>query len=136
MITRVQLVTALSMAGVGGGIVACSADVATTVPRPSANAAAARDGVTTGGGFDFAALTASAVCTMGGSATQPLVLPAGFGQTIVASEPDFADVPDMSTQNETGRDAGRYFRPTRDTPRPGSRPRCRSERRRQGCFRR
>ena len=110
MITRGQLFTAMTIAGVAGGIVACSAEDVTMAPREAVERAlAAKDGVTTGGGFDFAALTASAVCTVGGSATQPLVLPAGFGQTIVASEPDFADVPDMSTQNETGVDAGRYL---------------------------
>ena len=110
MITRAQLFTAMTIAGVAVGVVGCSVEDATLAPRPTTNTVmAAKDGVTTGGGFDFTALTSSAACTVGGSATQPLVLPAGFGQTIVASEPDFADVPDMNTQNETGVDAGRYL---------------------------
>jgi hypothetical protein len=100
----------MAIAGVVGGIAACSAEDATVAPSPSASAAlAAANGVTAGGGFEFAALASSAACTAGGSATQPIVLPAGFGQSIFASEPDFADVPDMNTQNERGISAGRYL---------------------------
>jgi uncharacterized protein len=48
----------------------------------------------------------------GGDPVNPLVLPAGYGQNIVASEPAFADAIDMNTQNETGPDRGRYlYRP-------------------------
>jgi uncharacterized protein len=105
MVTKTQLCTALTIAGVAGAIVACSTDVTPVAPTP----AAARSGAVSGGGFDFAALTSSATCSVGGSATQPFVLPANIGQSIVASEPDFADAIDMNTQNETGEAAGRYL---------------------------
>lgn len=74
------------------------------------NASAERNG----GAFSFNPLAASAVCTVsGGDPVNPFVLPAGLGQTIVASEPAFADAIDMNTQNETGVNAGRYlYRPT------------------------
>jgi hypothetical protein len=62
----------------------------------------------------FAGVLASNVCTVdGGDPVNPLVLPAGFKQTIIASEPAFADAIDMNTENETGPDAGRYlYRPS------------------------
>src|SRR5215475_12464185 len=60
------------------------------------------------GPFQFEPLSASAPCTAGGSAAQPFTLPAGFSQTIVAGEPQFPDVPDMNTLNETGPQAGRF----------------------------
>jgi len=64
------------------------------------------------GGFQFAPLAASAVCTPGGDANAPFIVPAGYTQTIVASEPDVPDAIDMNTQNETGPHAGRYlYRP-------------------------
>jgi uncharacterized protein len=107
MVTRAQLFTALTIAGVVGGIVACSASDATVALRPTSLRAA--KGVTFGAGFDFAELTSSAVCTFGGSATQPFVLPSNIEQSIIASEPDFADNGDMNTQNETGASAGRYL---------------------------
>jgi hypothetical protein len=62
-----------------------------------------------GGPFEFEPLATSAACTVGGNAAQPFVLPAGFTQSNVASEPDYADVPDMITQNESGVDKGRYL---------------------------
>jgi hypothetical protein len=109
MVSRAQLFIAMSIAGVVGSIVACSAEDATVAPRPaSANLLAAKDGIT-GGGFKFSPLASSAACTSGGTATEPFVLPAGFTQTVIASEPDYADVPDMNTLNETGLRAGRYL---------------------------
>jgi len=107
MITKAQLYTALSIASVVGGIAACSAEDATVALAPSAHLSAAKGG--TGSGFQFTSLASSAVCTVGGSATQPFVAPSGITQTIVASEPDYADVPDMNTLNETGQQAGRYL---------------------------
>src|SRR5881394_1968921 len=57
------------------------------------------------GGFVFTPLAASQVCTIdGGDPTNPFLLPVGFGQTIVAAQPDFAEAIDMNTQNETGPD--------------------------------
>ena len=67
------------------------------------------------GGFGgFAALSSSAACTVsGGDPVNPLVLASGFRQSIVASEPSFADAIDMNTENETGPERGRYlYRPT------------------------
>lgn len=108
MVTKAQLYTALTIASVVGGIAACSADDATVAPSPTgAHLAAAKNGA--GGGFQFASLASSAVCTVGGSATQPFVVPAGITQSIIASEPDYGDVPDMNTLNETGQRAGRYL---------------------------
>ena len=63
----------------------------------------------TKGSFQFEPLASSAACTAGGNATQPFLLPDGFAQRVVASEPDFADLPDMHTLNETGPQAGRFL---------------------------
>ena len=60
-------------------------------------------------GWRFTPVTASAACTVGGDPVHPLVIPAGFDQSIVASEPSYADAPDMNVQNETGPRAGRYL---------------------------
>ena len=63
-------------------------------------------------GFVFSPLDASAVCTPGGDPAAPFIVPAGYTQRIVASEPDVPDAIDMNTQNETGPFAGRYlYRP-------------------------
>jgi uncharacterized protein len=64
----------------------------------------------TSGHFQFTPLPNSAVCTPGGNATQPFLLPAGYAQTIIAREGDGGtlDLWDMHTQNETGPNAGRF----------------------------
>lgn len=65
-------------------------------------------------GFVFAPLATSTVCTPGGDPAAPFVVPAGYTQRIVASEPDVPDAIDMNTQNETGPFAGRYlYRPAK-----------------------
>lgn len=61
------------------------------------------------GQFQFQPLAASAACTPGGDPASPFVLPPGYRQTVLASEPEFPDNPDMNTQNETGPQAGRYL---------------------------
>ena len=61
------------------------------------------------GAFQFEPVATSAACTAGGNAAQPLILPAGYAQTVVASEPDYPDLPDMNTVNETGASAGRFL---------------------------
>ena len=61
------------------------------------------------GAFRFEPVPTSAACTAGGVAAQPLILPAGYAQTIVAGEPDYPDLPDMNTVNETGASAGRFL---------------------------
>src|SRR5512138_466917 len=66
------------------------------------------------GAFQFTPLDASAVCTVsGGDPNAPFLIPTGYTQSIVASEPAFADAPDMNTVNETGPQAGRFlYRPS------------------------
>lgn len=67
------------------------------------------------GPFTFTPVPTSTPCTSGGNAAQPFVLPAGYEQTIFASEPTFPDLPDMNTLNETGPQAGRYLYRTHET---------------------
>lgn len=58
----------------------------------------------------FSPLATSATCTVdGGNPSAPLVLPAGYSQSIIATEPSFQDLPDMNTLNESGPEAGRYL---------------------------
>lgn len=65
------------------------------------------------GAFEFAPLASSAVCTPGGDPNAPFLIPAGYKESIVASEPAFADAGDMNTVNETGPFAGRFlYRPS------------------------
>jgi hypothetical protein len=109
MAKRGEVYVALSLAAVVGVIAACSADDRMTVPRVgNGPARATREGVAKGA-FQFTPLAASAVCTNGGNAIAPLLLPLGYAQTALASEPSYADVPDMNTQNETGPMAGRFL---------------------------
>jgi hypothetical protein len=89
--------------------VSCSEESSTGVSNPGFAA-------TTTGPFQFEPLAASAVCTAGGSPTEPLVLPAGYTQQVIASEPDFQTDIDMNTQNETGPQSGRFlYRPSEAT---------------------
>ena len=99
----------VAVGSVVGVLVACSAQDNAVAPRVSAGAASRNNALSGSGGFQFAALTSSAACTNGGNATQPFLIPAGFEQTIIASEPDFQDSRDMLTQNENGPQAGRYL---------------------------
>lgn len=87
---------------------ALSVGVSSLVPL-----AAGADAGAVKGPFRFQPIAQSAVCTVaGGDKSQPFVLPDGFAQTTIAKEPDFPNLPDMNTLNETGRDAGRYlYRP-------------------------
>jgi uncharacterized protein len=61
------------------------------------------------GEFKFEPLATSALCTPGGNSAQPFLLPAAYSQKIIASEPQFPDVPDMTTLNETGPQPGRFL---------------------------
>ncbi|MEJ7810170.1 MAG: alkaline phosphatase PhoX [Gemmatimonadaceae bacterium] len=65
-------------------------------------------------------LASSAVCTAGGNASQPLLLPAGYQQTVVAMEPQYDDLADMNTVNETGPQRGRYLYKTHEIGTNGS----------------
>jgi len=116
MSRRTPVVRAIALAASALLALACNAPDHATSPiaprRPLADQVNAPGQAI---GFNpFAQLASSNACTVdGGDALNPLLLPAGFKQTIVASEPAFADAIDMNTQNETGPDAGRYlYRPT------------------------
>jgi hypothetical protein len=106
--------------GVAAGLclTAC-ADQVTTAPPPAftPTLAASREQDSnegSGRAFRFTALSSSYACTVpGGDAVKPLSLAAGLSQTVIASEPQFADAIDMNTQNENGPQAGRYlYRPS------------------------
>jgi hypothetical protein len=99
----------LALVGTVGLFVACSAEERTVEPRLSPSAASHDNSLSGSGGFQFTPLTSSAVCTNGGNANQPFIIPAGFQQTVIAQEPDMDDSPDMNTQNENGPQAGRFL---------------------------
>lgn len=67
------------------------------------------------GPFAFEPLAASAYGQASSDWTVPYLVPAGFTQTLVKDEtvldvyPGVDDLHDMNTQNETGREAGRYL---------------------------
>lgn len=95
--------------GVAGLFAACSADERTVAPSAvTGPVSLALEGASMSP-FKFTALTSSAQCTSGGDADKPLVLPAGYSQTVLAAEPQFGDNIDQNTQNETGPSAGRYL---------------------------
>ena len=107
MLLKPGLCTVLAT-GVVTMLAACSTDLPTAASTDATRPSLAREGVASGP-FQFTPLASSAVCTVsGGNPVKPLILPAGYDQVAVASEPDYADVPDMNTQNETGLHAGRY----------------------------
>src|SRR4051812_33819615 len=96
--------TSLRVAALGGAvaatIAACSEVQTPLTPKPSAVRLASSASAGSGG-FQFDPLASSAVCTPGGNAAAPFLVPAGYTQTIVASEPNVPDAIDMNTQNET-----------------------------------
>ena len=99
----------LALAGIATlGFTACSDEAVTTALHPQVPSfASSSQG---GNGFQFSPLSSSYTCTVaGGDPVNPVSLPAGFAQTIFASEPQFADAIDMNTQNENGPQAGRYI---------------------------
>lgn len=63
------------------------------------------------GQFQFTPLPNENACAPSSPATAsaPFVLPPGYDQQVIASEPSYPDVPDMQTENETGKEAGRYL---------------------------
>jgi hypothetical protein len=64
----------------------------------------------------FTPLATSTACTNGGDPGAPFTAPPEYTQTVVASEPAFADAADMNTLNETGPFAGRFlYRPSEGT---------------------
>ncbi|MBM2827377.1 MAG: phosphatase, partial [Dehalococcoidia bacterium] len=72
---------------------------------------AAANPPTISGSFSFDPQSASAVCDPL-AADSPFVLPAGFSQSIIASEasdPDFLERSDMNQVNETGAQVGRFL---------------------------
>lgn len=105
----------LQVAAIGGAIASLVAACSDALPPAPLNPAAkslASLALSGSGGFQFDPLASSAVCTAGGNPTAPFIVPPGYVQTIVASEPQVPDAIDMNTQNETGKFAGRYlYRP-------------------------
>ena len=94
---------------VTAGLLGCSGPDQPLAPAsPSASVGAT-------GPFQFTPIAASAACTDGGDPLQPIVLPPGYSQVIIASEPAFPDLIDMNTQNETGPEAGRFLYRTHET---------------------
>src|SRR5262245_44105611 len=85
-------------------ILIAGALIAATLPQMSTRAASE-----TKGPFQFEPLLASVACTAGGNSSQPFQLPEGYVQNVVASEPQFPDLPDMHTLNENGPQAGRFL---------------------------
>ena len=104
---RAQLKAVLAAATVMGVLVAaaCSQDAERlAAPSPSSGS------VSLAKFEDFSPLSSSAVCTVnGGNPVAPLLLPASYSQSIIASEPSYPDNGDMHTQNENGPEAGRFL---------------------------
>ena len=69
-------------------------------------------------GEKFEPLATSAPCV--GALDDPFVLPSGYDQQVVAQEPEggTVDLWDMNTQNEFGKDAGRYVYRTHEVGSP------------------
>jgi hypothetical protein len=62
-----------------------------------------------GQAIPFVPLPSSSACAPGGNAEQ-ILLPQGYVSTLIASEgPNFPDLPDMNTVNETGARKGRFL---------------------------
>jgi secreted PhoX family phosphatase len=110
------------LATAAGAVTACQDVPGAAAPSVAglvASASADNEGAVHFAGFS--PLTASAACTVsGGDPTNPLLLPAGFSQTIIASEPDFITNGDMQAWNETGPQVGRFlYRPHETGPNSG-----------------
>ena len=105
--TTASPIRAAMLAFIVSGLAGCTEGDRPTAPRASLATASA-----TRGPFQFTPLATSAACTNGGDPIAPILLPPGYGQQVIASEPAFPDLPDMNTQNETGSQAGRFlYRP-------------------------
>lgn len=70
--------------------------------------------------FRFMPLASSAACSAGGDPVRPFILPEGLDQLVIASEPDFPDLADMNTENETGPDPGWFLYRTHEVRSNGS----------------
>jgi hypothetical protein len=86
---------------IAGGIIIANFPSSAALGREKDNAAK--------GPFQFEPLATSALCTPGGSPEEPFLLPDGYVQHVIASQPQFPDVPDMNTLNENGPQAGRFL---------------------------
>ena len=98
------------VAGAAAAIVLVLISAGAGQAQPASDAGSAGSGP-----FQFDPLPTSAPCTLGGNPEQPLLLPEGYTQSVIASEPQFPDLPDMNTHNETGPDAGRFLYRTHET---------------------
>lgn len=98
--------------GVVAGIclTACSDNAVSTAPSLMAPSLVSASREFGDKGFNFTGLSSSFACTVsGGDPVNPISLASSLSQTIIASEPQFADAIDMNTQNENGPQAGRYL---------------------------
>ena len=66
-------------------------------------------GAAGGGKFTFTPIPNESACQPNTHGADPITLPSGFDQQVIASEPSYADLPDMNTPNETGPQAGRFL---------------------------
>lgn len=99
----------IALAAAVGILTACSDTGTSVAPNQDISSTLARE-IGAGALTQFVPLPSSAVCTVaGGDAVNPLTLPLGATQWIVAAEPDYDDVPDMLSQNENGDQPGRYL---------------------------
>jgi hypothetical protein len=108
----------LSLLTAAASVVSACQDVPDAVTQPAAGlpASASSDNEGAVHFAGFTPLTASAVCTAsGGDPANPLLLPPGFSQSIVASEPDIITNGDMQAWNESGPEVGRFLYRTHET---------------------
>lgn len=112
MLQRPSLGSALALVCGSAMLAACSVDSPTSASSAASGPLLTREGVASGP-FQFTPLASSATCTVpGGDPVKPIVIPAGYDQVVIASEPSYADNGDMNTQNENGPQTGRYlYRP-------------------------
>ena len=85
---------------------ACSANERAVAPRLASGTATRDNSLSGAGGFQFTPLTSSAVCTNGGSATQPFLIPAEMQQThhrVRTRLPGFARHADAERDRPAGR---------------------------------
>jgi secreted PhoX family phosphatase len=75
----------------------------------TAGVAALTAGAEGSGKFTFTPIPNESACLPDTHGADPITLPPGFTQQVIASEPSYADVPDMNTLNETGPQAGRFL---------------------------
>ncbi len=112
LLSRRTLVRALTAVAGGASLVACDHAPTAGNPQPQQGGALSFERAAAlfradQAGF-FAPIDTSGACRVGGQGEQ-ILLPPGFVQTAIASEPAFPGNPDMNTVNETGPFPGRFL---------------------------